>query len=995
MRKATLFNIKQSVIRWASLLVFVLGASLQAQAQCPPVTVFCQDLHTSFMADACMVEVWAKDFISKINNHETSLDDYIISFEEDSEVMSRTYESFNGNTYEVSIWVTSRCDPNQQTRCVVNLDINDNSGACPTEPCLFDSSPWCGYAVITCSTVQGSASENTGHTAAIIDIRKNSQAPRGDDWSNPSSSGQDPVDLLYPEAWRIGEIGNVFGIAVNPTNGQIFLGASDIYDFDFQQFITIGPPPPSRSGVAGTAGIYRSSFSNPENTNPFITTRVVYPSAALFDSIVIGSKRIPNTGNIAGDSLKSGNGIANLDVDIRTNHLFASNLEDGKIYSIDMATGTITDVLDPFTAYVHTPGMVQSSERVWGLAISDCSMASRLYFVRGTITPSSTPDVVDVKQIWSIAINPDGTFAGSERLEFRVGKGDQDKITDISLSADCTQMLLAERGNPHSSELNQYILQSDGTWALDRQFFLGLFDPTNVTDDYPNGIRGNSVSGGSSYGPAEAGCVIDASCDNLVWGTMNCGDIASDDSNPPNPSNCAVYGAQGISSDGNSLTDSKSTDIFVGLERGDLNNPVLLKSNIGDIEIFNCCCPFDEGRQLINAGMTAIIAGEVYTEEKSRIVDTEVKVASANMSIDIMTNKQGEYLFEDLAMHYDYSIVPSKAGKMLDGITTLDLVLIQRHILGLSKLDSPYKILAADIDNSQNVSAIDLVYLRKLILGIAEEDDFASWTFVPASYEFEDLLNPFPYDHEIALNDLESNAMHQNFVAIKVGDVNADNSYNLDAGNRSNLQASIITHQTENHVYFSLNKDMILSGMQFEIVSSERLSNPTVSNGALSLSDANFYVEDNSIKLSWNESTDRVVKAGEVLFSIEIGTQSAVAMNFNNADIKAQAYNHAYEAYDLSLVNEQSQHTSLIGSSPNPFSDNTNIHFEMSSEEQVAFEFFNIEGRKIHSIKGVFGKGRNSINISLSDIRGISGNIIVYKMITKGLTETGKLLVID
>jgi len=70
MRKATLFNMTKHMAQCLLVLVICISSLniISAQDDCPPLTVFCQDLHTSFMADACMVEVWAKDFVSKIND---------------------------------------------------------------------------------------------------------------------------------------------------------------------------------------------------------------------------------------------------------------------------------------------------------------------------------------------------------------------------------------------------------------------------------------------------------------------------------------------------------------------------------------------------------------------------------------------------------------------------------------------------------------------------------------------------------------------------------------------------------------------------------------------------------------------------------------------------------------------------------------------------------------------------------------------------------------
>ncbi len=999
MRKAKLFTLHISVIRTLLLILLASGISqnVNAQVDCPPLTVFCQDLHTTFMPDSCMVEVWAKDFINKVNDRETSLDDFIISFEEDSEVMSKIFESVDGNSFEVTIWITSRCDTTLKTRCIVLLDINDNTGFCPTKPCPVDPNPWCGMAIITCSTVQTRPSEKIGHVAAILDTRKNSNAPRGDNWSDPLTEDADVLPIARPEAWRISNIGNIFGIALNPTNGDIFLAASDVYDFDFQQFVTFGPPPPSVTGPAGSAGIYRSNIINPEATNVFVSTTSVYPAPANFNATIIGSNLIPNTGNDPDDTEKSGNGIGNIDYDLRSNHIFASNLEDGKLYSINANTGIITDVYDPFTTYEHSPGLVRDPDRIWGVQVYDCGITSRLYFARNSRVTSVVPDLIEPKEVWSVAINPNGTFASVERIEVIVGKGDMSKLTDLSFSNDCKQMLVAERGNAHSAELNRYVQDDEGAWFFDRPFYVGIVDLNNQGPIYPDGIIGNSSGGGSTFGPTEQECVIDAVCDDLVWGTMNCGDIIADDADPINSVDCAIYGAQGINAMGNDTATSSITDIFISVDTtSDPIDVLRLKSNLGDIEIFNCCCPAEPGRNKLESGIRAMIAGEIYTEEKGRVKETTVSVNIDNAPNKKITNVNGEYLFEDVTMHGSYTIVPEKKGNINDGLSTLDLVLIQRHILNLANLNSPYKIIAADMNNDEKVSATDLVLLRKLILGSLQSNDIESWTFVPASYKFQNPNAPFPYDRTKLLLDLEENAMHEDFIAIKKGDVNGDNFFNLHALSRTSQSATLIIEQRGEFAHVILNQDVYMSGLQFELNSNESFLSENIVPGILTVNESNVAITDKSFKFSWNSITSNTIKKGDILFSFEINGEGERQFSFNLENIAPEFYDNKTQKYNLSIENQKAESfTTLLGNSPNPFSNETIISFDLAENQNVTFDFFNLEGKKIHSVRSDYKSGQNFIALNVSDFGVSSGSIIVYRMTTAGFTDTGKMLIME
>lgn len=101
-----------------------------------------------------------------------------------------------------------------------------------------------------------------------------------------------------------------------------------------------------------------------------------------------------------------------------------------------------------------------------------------------------------------------------------------------------------------------------------------------------------------------------------------------------------------------------------------------------------------------------------------------------------------------------YEAVPTKNDNPINGVSTFDLVLINRQILGLEPFQHPWQFVAADANRSNSVSTIDIVELRKLILGIYDTlPQVPSWVFSPEM----DTLYP---------------QQCPEFMAIKKGDVN-------------------------------------------------------------------------------------------------------------------------------------------------------------------------------------------------------------------------------
>src|SRR5690606_38908605 len=85
----------------------------------------------------------------------------------------------------------------------------------------------------------------------------------------------------------------------------------------------------------------------------------------------------------------------------------------------------------------------------------------------------------------------------------------------------------------------------------------------------------------------------------------------------------------------------------------------------------------------------------------------------------LLTDSVGLYKITGLPfLPSNYSILPVKDDNPLNGVTTFDLVLISKHILGSEPLNSPYKMIAADANKSGSITTFDIVEFRKLILGI-------------------------------------------------------------------------------------------------------------------------------------------------------------------------------------------------------------------------------------------------------------------------------------
>jgi len=169
-----------------------------------------------------------------------------------------------------------------------------------------------------------------------------------------------------------------------------------------------------------------------------------------------------------------------------------------------------------------------------------------------------------------------------------------------------------------------------------------------------------------------------------------------------------------------------------------------------------------------------LIGGKVKKENDVPVKNVTMTLNGSGQAPKI-TGEDGIYSFE-AEFGNDYTVAAKKDVYPLNGVTTYDLVLISKHILAIDTLDSPYKIIAADANNSKTITTADMVEIRKLILQVTTKfpEGVPSWRFVPKDYVFPDPLNPFleEFPEVISINDFNQAILDAHFVAIKVGDVN-------------------------------------------------------------------------------------------------------------------------------------------------------------------------------------------------------------------------------
>ncbi len=409
----------------------------------------------------------------------------------------------------------------------------------------------------------------------------------------------------------------------------------------------------------------------------------------------------------------------------------------------------------------------------------------------------------------------------------------------------------------------------------------------------------------------------------------------------------------------------------------------------------------------INMGASSLISGMIISSNGDRLESAMVTNTSMTTQAihDQATNVDGQYAFADNAMMSDYEITVEKSDDYLNGVSTLDLVLIQRHILGYSRFESPYKMIAADVNSDTRISAIDLVQLRNLILGRTTTfPSGQSWKFIDASQQLENGVAPWPLTEKLYVPQLQSEMLNQDFIGIKIGDVNGTaiaNSTLVGYGRSANrLVLNVPNKEVRKGDIHQLTLDLSgindIYGVQLNLLLNKGQWLDVKSND-ISLSDEMMSINNDQLLLSW--ATAEGVDGEQTFTFIFKALADGILSDFVNIDasgLSSEVYmGSSLERHQLDINYQEVADVdfTLHQNVPNPFDGNTTISFSIGKPGAVELSIFDVTGRQLMSQSEIYDAGTHSVDIdeNLVEQKGI----LYYQISFDNKVATKKMISIE
>ncbi len=411
------------------------------------------------------------------------------------------------------------------------------------------------------------------------------------------------------------------------------------------------------------------------------------------------------------------------------------------------------------------------------------------------------------------------------------------------------------------------------------------------------------------------------------------------------------------------------------------------------------------------------ITGLLKTETGSETEFSDVQMYESQlMKKQMTTHSDGKYFFGDLAYGptMEYIVRPFRNDNPTNGVTTADIVKIQRHILGIETLNSPYKLIAADVNASATITAADVSEIRKLILGVNAKftkPGVESWTFVPVAYAFINPTAPWNAPREAVIPMPNQGTHNEDFVAIKMADV-------TNSAIAHNVTSTTSRHNDQLHfevedgtlkagevyeVEFKSSNFNDIAGYQFTLkFDQEAVFFEGLEAGALNVTEANFglnYIKEGMITTSWNSEKGLSFDKNEVLFTLRFRAMKDVAvgelMTINSNVTLAEAYNSTLDIKDVDLGVRTDKGVvetgvfELYQNAPNPFDKETVISFRLPSAAPALLTIYDVTGKvvRVYEINGV--KGINNVTITKDEIE--TSGVLYYQLDSNDHTATKRM----
>ena len=339
------------------------------------------------------------------------------------------------------------------------------------------------------------------------------------------------------------------------------------------------------------------------------------------------------------------------------------------------------------------------------------------------------------------------------------------------------------------------------------------------------------------------------------------------------------------------------------------------------------------------SGTVNTIFGEEMSNVEVGLFDTNQQVLSA-----ALTDVQGRYLLDSMIDQSAY-VQAAYDNASLQGVSTLDIILLQQYVLGLIDIDNPYLLWAGDINRDGRISALDITLLRSAILGIGEGHGVGDWIFLDAD-QLVSPSRPIGANSDIIdIADLGSMDETLDLLGLKYGDLSGDSYL---AGQRSHVEDVRVQYSSKQSALnetktleLEINHVEAISGFDIRL-DVNVIGDITIHSDDVVIRSTDYAVNEvGGIRLIWVNSAQTHLES--ISLSITVEEDNVL----DHEMVSGSLWSSTLQEYNMLLSVEDQSNLPVVSVHPNPFAHTAKLRVNGLSGERMDLKIYDGMGRLI------------------------------------------------
>ncbi|NJN26484.1 MAG: T9SS type A sorting domain-containing protein [Cyclobacteriaceae bacterium] len=289
-----------------------------------------------------------------------------------------------------------------------------------------------------------------------------------------------------------------------------------------------------------------------------------------------------------------------------------------------------------------------------------------------------------------------------------------------------------------------------------------------------------------------------------------------------------------------------------------------------------------------------------------------------------------------------------------EGVTTLDIVFMQWHLLNMGGKLSNYDLIASDVNNSKSLSSLDIAQTREVILH--KKTSFGNRKSVEfVSSDYNALPTVFDFDNKTSINP-SADREDIDFTAVKLGDANTNWVIHNTHGRLEQLREfEILMEIAQNRgtviqIPVRTAVSHAILGLQFTLEwNPDMMSYTKNTGGKLHFYANEDFVEEGKLTIMWNSQhpSGETLDKNDILTSMQFEriskTLSADDITITSSLTPALAFDADMQSMKITskTVLANVPHAQDITIYPNPVNDMLHIS---STYDFTTYSILNIKG---------------------------------------------------